>query len=116
MKVIKRDGTTVDFDGNKIVLAIQKANAAVEESERIDEDKIHDIVNNIQVRNRNRLLVEDIQDSVEHGLMEAGKFELAKQYICVYPFSSKLPSHPGCHITLSRVPCAIQYVLVGYPF
>ena len=30
MKVIKRDGTTVDFDGNKIVVAIQKANAAVE--------------------------------------------------------------------------------------
>ena len=29
MKVIKRDGTTVDFDGSKIVVAIQKANAAV---------------------------------------------------------------------------------------
>ena len=29
--------------------------------------------------------------------------------ICIHvPFSSKLPSHPGCHITLSRVPCAIQ--------
>ena len=28
----------------------------------------------------------------------------------------KLPSHPGCHITLSSVPCAIQEVLVGYPF
>ena len=26
------------------------------------------------------------------------------------------PSHPGWHITLSRVPCAIQQVLVGYPF
>ena len=30
MKVIKRDGTTVDFDVAKIVVAIQKANAAVE--------------------------------------------------------------------------------------
>ena len=30
MKVIKRDGTTVDFDAAKIVVAIQKANAAVE--------------------------------------------------------------------------------------
>jgi len=29
-------------------------------------------------------------------------------YVCMYPFSPKLPSHPGCHITLSRVPCAIQ--------
>ena len=81
MKVIKRDGTTVDFDGNKIVLAIQKANAVVAEPERIDEDEIHDIVQSIQVRNKNRLLVEDIQDIVEHGLMNAGKFELTKQYI-----------------------------------
>ena len=28
----------------------------------------------------------------------------------------QLPSHPDCHITLSRVPCAVQKVLVGYPF
>ena len=28
--------------------------------------------------------------------------------IYMYPFSPKLPSHPGCHITLSRVPCTIQ--------
>ena len=28
-------------------------------------------------------------------------------YIYMYPFSPKLPSHPGCHITLSRGPCAI---------
>ena len=35
MKVIKRDGTTVDFDRSKIVVAIQKANDAVEENERI---------------------------------------------------------------------------------
>ena len=37
-------------------------------------------------------------------------------YVFLYPFSPKLPSHPGCHITLSRVHCARQYVLVGYPF
>ena len=29
--------------------------------------------------------------------------------ICIHvPFSSKLPFHPGGHITLSRVPCAVQ--------
>ena len=37
-------------------------------------------------------------------------------YIYMYPFSPKYPSHSGCHITLSRVPCSIQQVLVGYPF
>ena len=28
-------------------------------------------------------------------------------YRYMHPFSSKLPSHPGCHLTLSRVPCAV---------
>ena len=30
-------------------------------------------------------------------------------YTYMYPFSPKLPSHPGCRITLSRVPYAIQW-------
>ena len=89
MKVIKRDGTTVDFDGSKIVIAIKKANAVVDVSERIEEDKIYEIARNIQSRNRMRLLVEDIQDIVEHSLMDAGKFELAKQYI-IYRYKRAL--------------------------
>ena len=32
----------------------------------------------------------------------------AQPYIYMYPFFSKLPSHPACNITLSRVPCAMQ--------
>ena len=31
----------------------------------------------------------------------------------MYPFSSQLSSRPGCHKTLSSVPCAIQWVLVN---
>ena len=49
-----------------------------------------------------------------------GQFQVhskgTQPYIYMYPFFPKLPSHPGYHITLSRVPCAIQQVLVGYPF
>lgn len=89
MKVIKRDGTTVDFDAAKIVVAIQKANAAVEPEFRIEEDKIQEIADSVQSRNRMRLLVEDIQDMVEHSLMDAGKFELAKQYI-IYRYKRAL--------------------------
>ncbi len=89
MKVIKRDGTTVDFDGNKIIVAIQKANAAVEPEFQIEEGRIHDIAVAVQNRNRKRLLVEDIQDMVEHSLMDAGKFELAKQYI-IYRYQRAL--------------------------
>lgn len=81
MKVIKRDGTTVDFDGSKIIIAIQKANKVVDESDRIEEDKIKEIARHVQNMKRKRLLVEDIQDIVETCLMDAGKFELAKAYI-----------------------------------
>ena len=62
MKVIKRDGTTVDFDRSKIVVAIQKANDAVEENERIAPERIESIAEFVEGRNRMRLLVEDIQD------------------------------------------------------
>ena len=80
-KVIKRDGTIVDFDLQKIIIAIGKANAAVEEAERLDEDRVRAIAAYVQRRDKNRLLVEDIQDMVERQLQEAGKFELAKAYI-----------------------------------
>lgn len=81
MKVIKRDGTTVDFDASKIVIAIQKANKVVDDCDKIEEAKIKEIAHSVQNMKRKRLLVEDIQDIVEHALMDAGKFELAKSYI-----------------------------------
>ena len=89
MKVIKRDGTTVDFDRSKIIRAIQKANEAVDPEERIEEEEISAIARYIQDKNRPRLLVEDIQDIVEHQLMERGKFTLAKAYI-IYRYTRAL--------------------------
>ncbi len=89
MKVIKRDGTTVDFDRSKIVIAIRKANDAVEENERVSEEGIEAIVQYIERKNRKRFLVEDIQDIVEEKLMEAQKFTLAKAYI-IYRYNRAL--------------------------
>jgi len=40
MKVIKRDGSTVDFDRSKIVIAIEKANKAVDEADRVSAEDI----------------------------------------------------------------------------
>ena len=37
MKVIKRDGRVVDYDRNKIIVAIQKANAEVDKNEQVNE-------------------------------------------------------------------------------
>ncbi len=81
MKVIKRDGSTCDFDRSKIVKAIKKANEAVDFEDRITDSQIESIVENIASRHRSRLLVEDIQDMVEEQLMELQKFQLMKAYI-----------------------------------
>ena len=89
MKVIKRDGSTVDFDRSKIAVAIAKANNAVDEPYRITEEKIEEIVSTIETMHRQRVLVEDIQDMVESRLMEAGKYELAKTYI-IYRYNRAL--------------------------
>lgn len=89
MKVVKRDGTIVDFDRAKIVIAIKKANEAVEESERITSEQIEDIVSYIENKRKERLLVEDIQDIVERKLMALNKYILAKAYI-IYRYTRAL--------------------------
>lgn len=89
VKVIKRNGTTVDFDRQKIANAIRKANLAVEEGERISEEDIESIVQTIEGKKRPRLLVEDIQDMVEHELMQKQKYMLAKAYI-IYRYNRAL--------------------------
>lgn len=81
MKVVKRDGSIVDFDRSKIVKAIRKANEAVDFEDRIDDAQIEELVDDISRRHRTRLLVEDIQDMVEEKLMELQKFWLMKAYI-----------------------------------
>ena len=81
MQVIKRDGTIVEFDLNKIVVAIQKANTSVEPEERASEEQIYEIARSVEMKHRQRILVEDIQDMVEQKLMELDKYALAKNYI-----------------------------------
>lgn len=89
MKVVKRDGTIVDFDRMKIVRALRKANDAVEPEECASEEQIESIVCYVEKKQRSRLLVEDIQDIVECKLMEFGKFALAKAYI-IYRYNRAL--------------------------
>ena len=89
MKVIKRDGTVVDYDRSKIVIAIEKANAEVPEAERMDRADIDAIIDGIEAQKRQRILVEDIQDLVEQGLVAKNKFHLAKTYI-IYRYNRAL--------------------------
>lgn len=81
MKVIKRDGRQVEYDRNKIAIAIEKANEGVEKEERISEDKIYNIIASIESRGADMMQVEDIQDIIEKKLMSEKKYELAKAYI-----------------------------------
>lgn len=89
MKVIKRDGRHVDYDRNKIVIAIQKANDEVEPYEQISEEKIYNIVASIENRGLTEMQVEDIQDIIEQKLMQEKKFVLAKTYI-IYRYTREM--------------------------
>ncbi|MBR3132913.1 MAG: anaerobic ribonucleoside-triphosphate reductase [Clostridia bacterium] len=81
MQVIKRDGKSVDFDPEKIRIAIGKANNEVSKKERVSEEEVENIVEYIQDVKKRRILVEDIQDMIEEKLMEYGKYNLARKYI-----------------------------------
>lgn len=89
MKVIKRDGNVVEYDRNKIVIAIRKANIEVEEEERVSDNDIQGIVAYIEGKQNDTIQVEEIQDLIEQKLMASGKYVLAKTYI-VYRYSREL--------------------------
>ncbi len=81
MKIIKRDGTIVEYDAEKIRVAIGKANKEVAKKERATDEDIDNIIAYIEDLKKARILVEDIQDIIEKKLMEIGRYQLAKQYI-----------------------------------
>ena len=89
MIIIKRDGREANYDRQKIVTAIQKANNEVGPDERVSDSVINEIIEYIESRHRKRMLVEDIQDIIEQKLMADGKFELAKIYI-IYRYQREL--------------------------
>lgn len=84
MKIIKRNGEEVIFDIRKIVTAIEKANAAVPESDRLSEEYIQAVASKVSNQchaSKVELNVEAIQDLVETELMRIGAFNIAKLYI-----------------------------------
>ncbi|MCR5580502.1 MAG: anaerobic ribonucleoside-triphosphate reductase, partial [Pseudobutyrivibrio sp.] len=84
MKIIKRNGSEMPFDSNKIFAAISRANIQVDESARITEDDIRKITNQVTdyCSNLDRIPgVEEVQDRVEHDLMAHGAYDLARCYI-----------------------------------
>ena len=89
MKVIKRDGRAVDYNREKIEIAIAKANEEVKPKERATKEEIKEITKYIEELDKKRILVEDIQDIIEQQLMDRKKFELAKKYM-IYRYTRAL--------------------------
>ena len=84
MHIIKRNGEEQEFNKNKIVAAISKANQTVEYKQALTLEQINAIADFIQstcAALDRALSVEEIQDLVETQIMKSGAFEAAKKYI-----------------------------------
>ncbi len=91
MKIVKRNGKFVDYDSEKIRIAIRKANNDVADEDKASDAEINKIIKYIETSNKNkkRLLVEDIQDIIEKKLVELNKYELSKAYM-LYRYEREL--------------------------
>ena len=84
MKIIKRNGSEVTFDVNKIENAIRAANLEVPEEERLSERSIKFAALNVTdecMEIGHTVTVEEVQDLVEDQLMALDHFEVARRYI-----------------------------------
>ena len=84
MKIIKRSGSEAVFDVDKIVSAIRKANDSVIDYEKLKDEQITEIADNVEIACENMKRspsVEEIQDMVENQLMNQRAFTVARNYI-----------------------------------
>ena len=84
MKIIKRSGSEVTFDLQKIINAINGANSEVKSSERLTDRQVRYAAENVADRCEeagHTVSVEEIQDMVEDELMALDRFEVARRYI-----------------------------------
>jgi len=89
IKVQKRDGRIVEYDRDKIIKAILKANAEVELTEQAGKDMIDAILDDVESRSEDVMNVETIQDMIESGLVNNNKYTLSKKYI-IYRYQRAL--------------------------
>lgn len=83
MKIIKRNGSEEEFNIEKIINAVKKANGSGEHKFLSDE-QIEDVADYVEYKCnkiKRAVSVEEIQDMVEDQLMAKGAFELARRYV-----------------------------------
>lgn len=85
VKVIKRDGRSVNFDVDKIYNALVKASNNVTKMSPVVEAKLEAISDNIIAeifdRFKDNVKIYEIQNIVEHELLEANEYAIAQEYI-----------------------------------
>ena len=92
MKIIKRSGTEVVFDIDKIVNAIRAANLEVEEGSRLTDRQVVYAAQNVAEaceKAGHTVSVEEIQDLVEDEIMRLDCYEVARHYI-IYRYVQSL--------------------------
>ena len=114
MKIIKRNGQEAIFDEVKITNAIIAANKEVVETDRLSEEEIDNITNDIKYKCKKikrALSVEEIQNLVEDELMKLNAFSVARKYI-TYRFQRALArqSNTTDEQILSLIECANEGV------
>ena len=84
MKIIKRSGSEVEFNREKIEKAVEKANESVVPSVRMTPIQIKRIAEDVEsaaLNIKRSLSVEEIQDMVEDQIMNQRAFDVARSYI-----------------------------------
>ena len=91
LRVIKRNGAVVSYDGSKISVAITKAYLAVEGGNAAASSRIHESVAQLasqisdifrrRMPSGGTIHIEDIQDQVELALMRSGEHKIARSYV-----------------------------------
>lgn len=114
MKIIKRNGSEVLFDQTKITAAIEKANNEVVETDRLSDEDIDNITNNVRYqceKMKRALNVEEIQNLVENEIMKLNAFAVARKYI-TYRYMRALvrKSNTTDEQILSLIECANEEV------
>lgn len=114
MKIIKRNGAEVIFDQSKITAAIEKANNEVVSKDRLSDEDIDNITNNVKYqceKMKRALNVEEIQNLVENEIMKLNAFAVARKYI-TYRYMRALvrKSNTTDEQILSLIECANEEV------
>ncbi len=95
MKIIKRSGSEVPFDIDKIVNAVKAANNEVPQNERLTDEQVALAAHSVEWlcgRSGHTVSVEEIQDMVEDQIMAQGRYTVARKYI-IYRYVQSLKRH-----------------------